>query len=140
MLLFFFKPKMSYLLSQAQITLNSYILRFFLKSNLLFYTLIYSLWVFHYFGLHGRPTSQIFNPLLFFDYFNPAIIFINKRNCALGVLSYSFGPKQPRLVILRILISRLGTKICLYELIFHAHIKENNTSIICFMEQIKMIK
>jgi hypothetical protein len=35
--------------------------------------------VFHYFGHHHRPTSQIFDPRLSFNYFNPAIILINKK-------------------------------------------------------------
>jgi len=34
--------------------------------------------VFHYFGHHGRPAPQIFNPLLSHGYFNPAIILIPK--------------------------------------------------------------
>ena len=35
--------------------------------------------VFHYFGHHRCPASQIFNPRLSFDYFNPAIILITKK-------------------------------------------------------------
>ena len=34
--------------------------------------------VFHYFGHHRRPASQIFTPRLSFDYFNPAINLIKK--------------------------------------------------------------
>ena len=34
--------------------------------------------VFHYFGHHGRPASQIFNPRLSFNYFKQAIILIQK--------------------------------------------------------------
>ena len=34
--------------------------------------------VFHYFGHHGRPASQILNMCLSLDYFNPAIILIKK--------------------------------------------------------------
>ena len=34
---------------------------------------------FHYFGHHGRFASQIFNLLLSFYYFNPAILFIKKK-------------------------------------------------------------
>ena len=56
--------------------------------------------VFHYFGHHGRPTSQIFNLGLSFEYFKPAIIVKSKKNCALGILRYGLGQKQPRLVIL----------------------------------------
>ena len=35
--------------------------------------------IFHYFGHHGRPTSQILNPRLSFNYFNPAILLIKKK-------------------------------------------------------------
>ena len=55
--------------------------------------------VFHYFGHHRRLACQIFNLRLSFNYFNQAIILI-KKNCALGVLRYGLGRKQPRLVIL----------------------------------------
>jgi hypothetical protein len=55
--------------------------------------------VFHYFGHHGRPASQIFNPRHSSDYFNLTIILIHKK-CALGVLRYGLGQKQTRLVIL----------------------------------------
>ena len=83
--------------------------------------------VFHYFGHHCRPASQIFNPRLSLNYFNPAIILI-KKNCALGVLRYSLRWKQPRLDILATSISRFGTKISPNELIFHAQIEEKYSS------------
>ena len=35
--------------------------------------------IFRSFDHHGRPTSKIFNPRLSFDYFNPALIFINEK-------------------------------------------------------------
>ena len=47
----------------------------------LFCNLIYLLGVFQYFGHDGRHASQIFNPLLFFNYFNPTIILIKKKLC-----------------------------------------------------------
>ena len=47
--------------------------------------------VFHYFGHHGRPASQIFNPRLSFNYFNPAII-LNKK-LRFGRFNVWFGTK-----------------------------------------------
>ena len=47
--------------------------------------------VFHYFGHHGRPPSQIFNPRLSFNYFNPAIILIKKK-LRFGRFEGWFGP------------------------------------------------
>ena len=78
--------------------------------------------VFHYFVHNGHPASKMFNPRLSFDYFNPATILI-KKNLALDVLRYGLGRNQPRLVILATYISRLSTKICPNELIFHAQIE-----------------
>ena len=71
----------------------------FLKDILVVLQPFIFLGIFHYFGHHGRPTSQIFNPRLSFDSFNPEIILIQK-NCALGVLRNGLGQKQPKLVIL----------------------------------------
>ena len=121
---------MSYLLSQVQNHsnfLHFYVLMGFSSSS--FYTLINLLGVFHYFGHHGRPASQIFNPLLTFDHFNPAIILIFKK-CAFRILRYGLGPKQARLVILGTYISRSGTKICPSMLIFHIRIEKKFTTTI----------
>ena len=89
---------MLYLLLQVKITLNIYIFMLVKDFFVVLQPFIF-LGVFHYFGHHRCPASQIFNPRLSFDYFNPAIILI-KKNCALGVLRYGLGQKQPRLVIL----------------------------------------
>ena len=48
--------------------------------------------VFHYFGHHRGPASQIFNPRLSFDYFNPAIILIFKK-LRFGRFMIWFGSK-----------------------------------------------
>ena len=98
-LFLFVKSKVLYLLSQVKIPLNIYIFMFLKNIFVVLQPYIF-LGVFHYFGNHGSPASQIFNPRLSFNYFNPAIILINKKNCALGVLSYGLGRKQPRLVTL----------------------------------------
>ena len=54
--------------------------------------------VFPYFGHHCRPH------LKFSAHVSPLIILtqqsFDKKNCALGVLRYGLGQKQPRLVIL----------------------------------------
>ena len=71
----FSKSKVSYLLSQVKITLTCFIFMFFKEWTFVLHFNMF-LCVFHYFGNHGRPASQIFNPLLLFDYFNPAIILI----------------------------------------------------------------
>jgi hypothetical protein len=70
-----------------------------LKDIFVVFQLFIFLVVFTYFGHHRRPASPIFNPRLCFDYFNAAIILI-KKNCALGILIYGLGQKQPRLGIL----------------------------------------
>ena len=44
--------------------------------------------------------------------FQPRNHIDQKKNCALGVLRYGLGPKQPRLAILPTSITRLGTQIC----------------------------
>ena len=76
--LFFFKSKVLLLLSQVKITLNIYI--FMLLNDILVVLKPFILLgVFHYFGHHCRPASQIFNLRLSFDYFNPAIILIKKK-------------------------------------------------------------
>ena len=66
-------------MSKVIITLNIYILMF-LKDIFVILQPYKFLGVFHYFGQYGRPTSQIFNTRLSFDYFNPAIILIKKMN------------------------------------------------------------
>ena len=48
--------------------------------------------VFHNFGYHRRPASQIFNLHLSFDYFYPAIILINKK-MRFGRFKMWFGTK-----------------------------------------------
>ena len=50
----------------------------------------------------------------------------------MGVLRYGFVPKQPRLAILGTQILCLGTKLCLYELIFHGHLEEKTFQHILF--------
>ena len=90
--------KVLYLLSQVKVTLNIYIF-ILLKDIFVVLQPFMFLGVFHYFSHHRRPKPQIFNPRLCFNYFNTAIILINK-NCALGVLRYGLGQKQSRLVIL----------------------------------------
>ena len=52
--------------------------------------------VVHYFGHIGRPTSQIFNPRLYFDYFNPAIILIQKK-LRFGHFKIWFGTKAAKI-------------------------------------------
>ena len=52
--------------------------------------------VFHYFGHHGRPASQIFNPHLSFNYFNPAIILIQKK-LRFGRFKVWFGMKAAKI-------------------------------------------
>ena len=52
--------------------------------------------VFHYFGHHGRPASQIFNPRLSFDYFNQAIILIQKK-LRFWRFKVWFGTKAPKI-------------------------------------------
>ena len=133
-LLFFFKSKVLNLLSQVKITLNIKIFMF-LKDILVVLKPYIILGVFHYFGHHGRPASQIFNPRLSLNYFSPAIIFIDKKNCALGVSRYGLGWKQPRLLILGTLISRLGPKICPNEFIFHAEIEKKKIQAPCFIKK-----
>ena len=64
----------------------------FVKGIFLFYTLVYFLGVFHYFGHHGRPASQIFNPLLSSNYFDQAIILIQKK-MRFGLFKVGFGTK-----------------------------------------------
>ena len=63
-----------------------------------------------------------------------------KKNCVLAVLRYGLGWKQPRLVILANLISCLGPKICLNELIFHAQIEEKNSRTLFDNKKINLIK
>ena len=43
----------------------------FLNDNFVVLQPYIFLGIFHYFGQHGRPAYQIFNPRLFFNYFNP---------------------------------------------------------------------
>ena len=52
--------------------------------------------VFHYFGHHSRPASQIFNPRLSFDYLNPAIILIKKKLRFKGFKEW-FGTKAAKI-------------------------------------------
>ena len=52
--------------------------------------------VFHYFGYPGRPASQIFNPCLSFDFFNPAIILIKKK-LRFGGFKEWFGTKATKI-------------------------------------------
>ena len=76
---------------------------------------------------------------------SPSIIstqqsFWSNKNFALGVLRYGLGWKQPRLVILATYISRLGTKLCPNELIFHSQIEEKNSSTLFYKKKINLIK
>ena len=52
----------------------------------------------------------------------------------MGVLRYGLGPKQPRLAILGTKMLCFGTKLCPYELIFHAHIEKNHTKTLYFIK------
>ena len=88
---FLFQIKMLYLLSLANVTLTIYIFMF-LKDIFVVLQCYIFLGVFHYFGHHACPASQIFNPRLSFEYFNPAIIVIQKK-CALVVLRNGLGQK-----------------------------------------------
>ena len=103
-ILFFFKSKVSYLTSQVKIPLNLYTYFFSSSSVNIYFSPFLSLGgFFHYFGHHGRPH------LKFSTRFSSLIIlnqrsFWSKKTCALGVLRYGFGPKQPRLVYLGTII------------------------------------
>ena len=52
--------------------------------------------VFHYFGHHCRPASQIFNLRLSLDFFNQAIILIKKR-LRFGRFKICFGTKAAKI-------------------------------------------
>ena len=65
----------------------------FLKVFFLHRNIIIMCFFSHYFGNHGRSASQIFNPLLSFDYFNPAIILIKKKLLRIGPFKVWFGTK-----------------------------------------------
>ena len=55
----------------------------------------------------------------------------------MGILRYGLGPKLPRLATVGPKISRLCTKLCPYELIFHAHIDQNPTKNIMYKKMKK---
>ena len=90
----FFNSKVLYLLSQVKTTLNIYTFMFLMDIFVVLQPCIV-LGV-HYFGHHGRPASQIFNRLLSFDYFNPAIIFIHKK-LRFGRFKVCFGTKSAKI-------------------------------------------
>ena len=50
-------------------------------------------------------------------------------------LRYGWGAKKPILAIFCTWTSRLGAKLCPYELIFHEHIEENSTDHLGFIKK-----
>ena len=53
--------------------------------------------------------------------------FLSNKKSGSTPLRYGLGAKKPILAIFCTLTPCLGTKLCPYELIFHAHIEENST-------------
>ena len=109
-LFLFVKSKVLYLLSQVKIPLNIYIFMFLKNIFVVLQPYIF-LGVFHYFGNHGSPASQIFNPRLSFNYFNPAIILINKKKLRFGRFKLWFGTKAAKIGDFGHLIFHRGKKI-----------------------------
>ena len=111
-LLFFFNLKVLFLLSQVIITLNIYIFYVF-KGHFCCVTTLYIFGCFLLFRSPRPPRISNFHLASLLQLIQPSNYFdIKKKNCALGVLRYGLGWKQPRLVILATYISCLGTKIC----------------------------
>ena len=61
--------------------------------------------------------------------------FLSNKKSRSTPLRYGLGTKKPMLAIFCTWTPRLGTKLCPYELIFHAHIEENSADHFSFIKK-----